>query len=191
MKKNIIISLLMFVGLTIQAQTDLTGRVYHNANILSDTMKELTQDADSKINEAKTNAIKKAEEKKKRKLTDTEKAKMEQEVEKAQKTLKAMRDGMSTAVTITFKDEANVVVKVDTRIDDEVLKAAEVGWAKRKLIQAALKLMPSQKGKYSVSGNMVIVDDGEELDTMLLSDDGKYLSGKLDEKKPFKLSRIK
>ncbi len=50
----------------------------------------------------------------------------------------------------------------------------------------------SQKGTYVVVGQQVIMTDGNgERDTMLLSQDGQYLSGKLDAKTPFKLKRTK
>lgn len=191
MKKNIILLLFMVVGMVVHAQTNLAGREYYNANILSDQMRKLSQEVDKNIDEAKAKALEKAREKKKRNLTAAEKAEVEKKVEEGRKTLQAMEKGMKTAVTVTFKDEKNAVVKIDMKIDDAVMKAAGISWAKRKMLQAAVSLMPSQKGKYRVSGNMVVFEDDEEPDTMFLSEDGKYLTGKLDEKKPFKLTRTK
>ena len=191
MKKNIILLLLMSVGLTVHAQTNLAGREYYNANILADQMRELSKETDNKLEEMKAKAFEKAREKKKRDLTAAEKAEVEKKVEEGRKMIQAMEKGMKTAVTVTFKDDKNAVVKIDMKIDDAVMKAAGIGWAKRKMMQAAIALMPSQKGKYRLSGNMVIIEDDEEPDTMFLSDDGKYLTGKLDEKKPFKLTRTK
>jgi len=191
MKKNIILLLLMSVGMAVHAQVNLAGREYYNANILSDQMQKLSQEVDNKLDEAKAKALEKAREKKKRDLTAAEKVEVEKKVEEGRKMLQAMEKGMKTAVTVTFKDEKNAVVKIDMKIDDTAMKAAGIGWAKRKMIQAAVSLMPSQKGKYKVSGNMVVLEDDEEPDTMFLSNDGKYLTGKLDENKPFKLTRTK
>lgn len=55
---------------------------------------------------------------------------------------------------------------------------------------AASAMAPAERGTYVVMGDLVIMNDGHELDTLRLSDNGKYLSGKLDEKKKFKLTRI-
>lgn len=191
MKKNIILLLLMSVGIVVHAQTNLAGREYYNANILEDQMRKISQAADDKLGEAKAKALEEAKAKKKRDLTAAEKAEVEKKVEEGRKMIQSLEKGMKTAITVTFKDDKNVVMKVDMKIDDAVMKAAGIGWAKRKMMQTAVSLMPSQKAKYRQSGNMIILEDDEEPDTMFLSDDGKYLTGKLDEKKPFKLTRTK
>ena len=82
----------------------------------------------------------------------------------------------------------------DTKISDEALKAAGYGWLKRKAMKAALAVAPSsQKGTYIVKNNMVIMADKDnEKDTLNISQDGKYITGKLDKKdRPFKLIRTK
>ena len=189
--KRIVSMLLLLVCISLQAQKSLEGRVYSNPNILADKMKEMTTISDKDIQDAKAEAMKKAEEKKGRKLTAAEMAEVDKKIAEAQKMMRALEKGMSTAIEMTFKDATHVVMKVDMKIDEEVLKAAGIGWAKRKMLKAAMAIMPSQKGTYTVKGNRVIVADDEEPDTMMLSDDGKYLSGKLDEKTPFKLTRVK
>ena len=189
--KRIVSMLLLLVCISLQAQKSLEGRVYSNPNILADKMKEMTTISDKDIQDAKAETMKKAEEKKGRKLTAAEMAEVDKKIAEAQKMMRALEKGMSTAIEMTFKDATHVVMKVDMKIDEEVLKAAGIGWAKRKMLKAAMAIMPSQKGTYTVKGNRVIVADDEEPDTMMLSDDGKYLSGKLDEKTPFKLTRVK
>lgn len=184
-------SVAMMIPAYVQAQTSLAGRVYHSGNIMEKEVQEMTKDLDKELNKAKAEAIKKGEEKKGRKLTDNELAELEKELEKAQKLAQALKKGMKTIVTVTFKDEKNLVMDVDMKIDDSILKAAGVSWAKRKLIKLGTKLAPSQKGTYVVMGNQVIVTDGAECDTMRLSDDGKFLYGKMDEKTKFKLTRTK
>lgn len=183
--------LLLFASLSAQAQTNMVGRVYHNPNILAGKMKELSQKADKEFDEVKNEAIKKEEEKKKRKLTDKEIAQVEEKVKEGQQMLKAMEQGMKTAITITFKDEKTAIMKMDMKINDKTMKAAGIGWAKRKVIQAACAATPSEKSKYTVKGNMIIMDDGEGKDTLTLSEDGKYLSGQMDADTPFKLTRTK
>ena len=191
MKKSII-SILLLLGCTnILAQSNLAGRVYYNADILSGKMKEISQKAKKEAANAKAEAIKKAEEKKKRKLTDAEKVEIEKETEKTQKMAEAILKGTKTSVTVTFKDDKTVVMKMEMKIDDEAMKNAGIGWAKRKAIQAATAIAPSEKSKYTIKGDMVITDDGEELDTMYLSNDGKTLTGKMDKETSFKLTRTK
>ena len=87
---------------------------------------------------------------------------------------------------------------MDMSISEDALKAAGIGWAKRKLMKAALAIAPSSENTtYKVQGNLVIMKDSDgELDTLHLSSDGKKLSGIMDEgkgKKPtkFTLTRIK
>ena len=191
MKKSIISLLLLFVCIYIQAQSNLAGRVYYNANILSGKMKEITQEVNKNMAEAKAQAIKEEEQKKKRKLNDSEKAEIEKKVEQAQKLMQAMEKGMKTAITMTFKDEKTVVMKTEMKIDDEALKSAGISWAKRKAIQAATAISPSEKAKYTVKGNMIILEDEKEPDTMYLSNDGKTLTGKMDKDLSFKLTRTK
>ena len=51
--------------------------------------------------------------------------------------------------------------------------------------------MPSsEKVKYTVSGNNIIIPDDKKPDTLRISDDGKYITGKMDEIQ-FKLTRTK
>lgn len=183
--------MLLFVCIYIQAQSNLAGRVYYNANILSGKMKEITQEVNKNMAEAKAQAIKKEEQKKKRKLNDSEKAEIEKKVEQAQKLMQAMEKGMKTAITMTFKDEKTVVMKTEMKIDDEALKSAGISWAKRKAIQTATAISPSEKAKYTVKGNMIILEDEKEPDTMYLSNDGKTLTGKMDKDMSFKLTRTK
>ena len=191
MKKSFLIALLLLAAVGAQAQTSLVGRVYHHPNILADTMKELTANANKDMKKDVDKAIKKAEEKKGRKLTAEELTELNKKVEEAQKMMKALKDGMKTAVTITFKDEKTMVMKADMKIDDEVMKKAGIPWAKRKLIKAATAIAPAEKSSYERKGKLIIVKDDNEVDTLRLSDDGKYLSGKMDKDTPFRLSLIK
>ena len=191
MKKSFLIALLLLVAVGTQAQTSLVGRVYHHPNILADTMKELTADANKDMKKDVDKAIKKAEEQKGRKLAAEELAELNKKVEEAQKMLKALKEGMKTAVTITFKDEKTMVMKADMKIDDEVMKKAGIPWAKRKMMKVAMAVAPSEKASYERKGNLIIVRDDKEVDTLRLSDDGKYLSGKMDKDTPFRLTLVK
>ena len=176
---------------TVWGQTNLAGRTYYHANILADKLNEAMKDLNKE--DVRKKAIAKEEEKKGRKLTANEMAEVDKKVEKALVSANAIKKGMKTAVTIEFKDEKKMVLKADKKISDEALKAAGMGWLKRKAVKAAMAIAPSsQKGTYVVVGQQVIMTDGDgERDTMLLSQDGQYLSGKLDAKTPFKLKRTK
>ena len=94
-------------------------------------------------------------------------------------------------LTVEFKSETQMILKADMKIDDDLMKAAGIPWAKRKLMKAAMAIMPAQKANYVREGNLIISTDGKEKDTLTLSNDGKTLSGMFDEKTPFKLTRIK
>ena len=191
---GLLVALLVTASMTVSAQTGLAGRTYHNPNIIADMMNDATKDLDKKVAEARTKAIAEAEKKKGRKLTDEEIAKLDAEIKKKMAELEAMKKGMKLAITIEFKDDKNLVMKQDTKISDEALKAAGYGWLKRKAMKAALAVVPkSHKGTYVVKGNMIIMTDTDnDKDTLNISQDGKYITGKLDKKdKPFKLLRIK
>lgn len=191
MKKSVFIALLLLAAVGAQAQTSLVGRVYHHPNILTDELNKLTTEANKDIKKEIDDAIKKAEKKRGRKLTAKELAEINKEVEEAQKMLKALKEGMKTAVTITFKDEKTMVMKADMKIDDEVMKKAGIPWAKRKMMKVAMAVAPSEKASYERKGNLIIVRDDKEVDTLRLSDDGKYLSGKMDKDTPFRLTLVK
>ena len=191
---GLLVALLVTASMTVSAQTGLAGRTYHNPNIIADMMNDATKDLDKKVAEARTKGIAEAEKKKGRKLTDEEIAKLDAEIKKKMAELEAMKKGMKLAITIEFKDDKNLVMKQDTKISDEALKAAGYGWLKRKAMKAALAVVPkSHKGTYVVKGNMIIMTDTDnDKDTLNISQDGKYITGKLDKKdRPFKLLRIK
>ena len=191
----VLLAALWMVGvLTVSSQTNLAGRTYHNPNIIADMMNDATKDLDKSVAEARTKAIAKIEKKKGRKLTNEEIAKLDAEIKKKMAELEAMKKGMKMAITIEFKDDKNLVMKQDTKVSDEALKAAGYGWVKRKAMKAALALAPSsEKGTYVVKGNMIIMTDKDnDKDTLNISQDGKYITGKMDKKdRPFKLTRTK
>ena len=95
-----------------------------------------------------------------------------------------------TSVTATFKSDKEMEMQMKFQMDDDALKNAGVSWAKRKAIKAAIALLPSkEKMQYTVQGNLIICSDGTDKDTLTISDDGKYLYGKMDDKTKFKLTR--
>lgn len=190
--KRILFLCMMLVAIGANAQTNLAGRIYHHPNIMADEMNKLVKEGTTEIEKKRKETIAKIEEKRGRKLTEKELAEVDKKIEEAKKMMEAVRKGMKTEITVTFKDERNVVMKTDMSIDDNAMKAAGIPWAKRKLVKMAMAIAPSsEKGIYTVSGNQVFINDGTECDTMRLSDDGKYLYGKMDEKTKFKLTRTK
>ena len=196
MKKRVLVffsALFISSLLVTNAQTSLAGRSYHHPNIMADAMKDATKDLDKKIAEAKKKAIAEGEKKKGRKLTAEETAKIDKVLKEKVEEVNAIKKGMKTAITIEFIDDKKIVLKPDIKINDDALKAAGMGWLKRKALKAALALAPkSEKGTYIVKGDMIIMtDSNNEKDTMTISKDGKFLYGKFDEKTPFKLTRTK
>jgi hypothetical protein len=156
-------------------------------------MNDATKDLDKKVAEARTKAIAEGEKKKGRKLTAEELAKLDEEIKKKMDMVAAMKKGMTMAITVEFKDQKNMVMKQKTKVSDDALKAAGIGWLKRKALKAALAIAPSsEKGTYIVKDSMVIMTDKDnEKDTMFISQDGKVLTIKEEKGKIFKLTRTK
>ncbi len=171
------------------AQTDLKGRIYHNPNIMADAMKK---EIDNSWTEAKSQAIAKIEKEKGRKMTDEEKAEFNKKEPEARKKMNEIMNGMRIGITVEFKSDKQAVMKLDMKMNDEVMKQAGIGWVKRKAMQAAMAVLPSsEKVKYVVKDNLVIFDPDDEPDTLRLSDDGKFIFGKFEKKTDFKLTRTK
>ena len=191
--KNLVLTSIMMLFMVISAygQTDLTGRVYYNANIMKGQFDDKLKELDKEIATKKAEAIAKAEKKKGRKLTAAETAELDKELNKAMNQAKSMMNGMKTAVTVEFKTATQVVMKMDMKIDDNAMKAAGIPWLKRKALKAALAIAPSsEKDTYVVKGNQVIIGTGKDQDAMTLSADGKTITGEMDGKK-FTLTRTK
>ena len=185
---------LLMIAFTLptMAQTNLVGRVYKNDNIMKKELDEATKDFDKKLANAKVEAIAKAEKEKGRKLTAAEKTELDKKVNEAQAQLMAIKKGMKTSVSVTFKTADKVVMSVDMSLSDDAMKAAGIGWLKRKAMKAAMAVVPSsQKMSYVVKGDLIICSDGKEKDTLRLSKDGQQIFGKMDEKTPFTLKRTK
>lgn len=171
------------------AQTDLKGRIYHNPNIMADAMKK---EIDNSWTEAKSQAIAKIEKEKGRKMTDEEKADFNKKEPEARKKMNEIMNGMRIGITLEFKSDKQAVMKLDMKMNDEVMKQAGIGWVKRKAMQAAMAVLPSsEKVDYVVKDNLVIFDPEDEPDTLRLSDDGKFIYGKFEKKTDFKLTRTK
>lgn len=171
------------------AQTDLKGRIYHNPNIMADAMKK---EIDNSWTEAKSQAIAKIEKEKGRKMTDEEKAEFNKKEPEARKKMNEIMNGMRIGITVEFKSDKQAVMKLDMKMNDEVMKQAGIGWVKRKAMQAAMAVLPSsEKVEYVMKDNLVIFDPDDEPDTLRLSDDGKFIFGKFEKKTDFKLTRTK
>lgn len=184
----IVLTATVFVGA--QAQTSLVGRVYYHPNIMADEMKAHEKKVQAKLDEAIREEIEKAEKKKGRPLTAEEKAQTKKEAEEANKRAILVMKSTKTSVTATFKSDKEMEMQMKFQMDDDALKNAGVSWAKRKAIKAAIALLPSkEKMQYTVQGNLIICSDGTDKDTLTISDDGKYLYGKMDDKTKFKLTR--
>lgn len=174
-----------------QAQS-LVGRTYYNANIMAGEINKALDELNSKMGEARTAAIAKFEDKKGRKPTAAELADIDKQLAEGKALMEAVRKGMKTALTVEFKSDTKAVMKADMDISEEAMKAAGVSWVKRKAMKAALAVAPSTESfNYRVNSNLIIFDDGNESDTLRLSTDGKYLTGKFDKKTSFKLTRTK
>ena len=187
----ILVVVAMMTMMTVNAQ-DLAGRIYYNANILAGELNKKLKEVDQKIPEIKAQGYAKFEKKNGRQPTAAEKAKLEKELNETVAQAKAVAKGMTTAITVEFKTEKNAVMKADVKISDDAMTDAGIGWLKRKAMKAALAVAPSSsKATYVVKGDLIILDDGEEKDTLRLSSDGKFLYGKFEKDVNFKLTRTK
>ena len=175
--------ILLCFTMSLQAQTNLVGRIYQNSNILDQEMKEKMAELDKEIVEKKSEIYAEAEKKKGRKLTAAETAEVDKQLKEGKEKAAAVMKAMKTSVSIEFKTANQAVMRLSMKIDDEAQKAAGVGWVKRKALKAALALAPeSSKEPYVVKGNSVIIGKGKDQETFTLSADGKYLTGKADDK---------
>ena len=191
MKQRTLFSFILFLFAlpVLRAQTDMTGRVYYNPNIMYDNMDKTLGEM---MPEAKAEAIAKKEKEKGRKLTEAEEAEIDKKVQESLKMAQTVMKGIKNETTIEFKSDKEAVMKFNMKVNEEALKTAGVSWAKRKALKAAIALAPSsEKAKYIVKGNLIIMDPNDDPDTLRLSDDGKYLYGKFDKNTNFKLTRTK
>lgn len=174
MKKFLMmVAVALMTALSAEAQTSLVGREYHNPNIMSDIYKDI----DRQVADMKAKALAKLEEKKGRKLTEAEMKEFKEKIGKEESKLRAMKNGTSMAMTVTFKNDKTAVVKAKMKMTDEAMKAADIGWLKRKALKAAMAVMPAADMPYIIKGNMVILQDEEENDTLYISADRNSLSG--------------
>ena len=192
MKRMLILAVVaMMTMMTVNAQS-LAGRTYYNANILAGELNKKLKEVDQKLPEIRAEKYAKFEKEKGRKPTAAEKAKLDKEVDDAIVKTKILAKGATTAITVEFKTEKNAVMKADMKVSDNAMKAAGIGWVKRKAMKAAMAVAPSSsKATYVVKGDLIILNDGEEKDTLRLSSDGKYLYGKFEKDISFKLTRTK
>lgn len=174
MKKFLVMAIVaMMTALSAEAQTSLVGREYHNPNIMSDIYKDI----DRQVADMKAKALMKMEKKKGRKLTEAEMKEFNEKIGKEESKLRAMKNGTSMAMTVTFKNDKTAVVKAKIKMTDEAMKAADIGWLKRKALKAAMAVMPAADMPYIIKGNMVILQDEEGNDTLYISADRNSLSG--------------
>jgi hypothetical protein len=167
------VAVALMTALSAEAQTSLVGREYHNPNIMSDIYKDIER----QVADMKAKALVKIEEKKGRKLTEAEMKEFKELIGKEESKLRAMKNGTSMSMTVTFKNDKTAVVKVKMKMTDEAMKAADIGWLKRKALKAAMAVMPAIDMPYIIKGNMVILQDEEENDTLYISADRNSLSG--------------
>ena len=181
----------MMAAINVNAQ-NLVGRAYYNPNIMADALEERLKDVDNKVEEARAKAIAKIEEEKKRKPTAADMAEIDKQMQDLRIKLEAVKKCMTIKITMEFKTDKEAVMKNDIKIDDSALKNVGVGWLQRKTMKAALAVAPStEKYTYVVNGDLIIVKNDSDQDTLRMSSDGNYLYGKFDEKTNFKLTRTK
>ena len=145
MKQIIVaIAVALMAAINVSAQS-LAGRVYQNPNIMAEEMQGKLKTLSEKKGEAKTKAYEKFEKEKGHKPNAEEKAKLDKEVDDAIVKAETILKGMVTKVSVEFKTEKDAVMKMDVKIDEGALKAAGIGWLKRKALKAALAVDPHRR----------------------------------------------
>lgn len=160
------------------AQSSLAGQNFANPNIGFKTDEFVGVNA---MIDAKRDSLINVKEKELgRKLTAKETAKIDDKIAEGKKIMTAFQKAIKIGVSINFKSATEAEMKMDTSVDDKILKEAGVGWLQRNALKASFKMMPkSTKEKYVRKGNLIIVSPTSDPDTLRLSSDGKQLTGKL------------
>jgi hypothetical protein len=192
MKKMILMAVVaIMTAMNLQAQTNLQGHIYKNPNIFAEQFDKLT---DEEIVKGKKQWTAEFEKKKGRKPTAKEIAKRDKGIEEARQMAEAMKKGVVGSITIEFKTAKDLEVTSFMKVDEYALKAAGMGWLKRKALRIAIGKGRSEveQATYIVKGNLIITTDKKkDKDTLRISDDGQHLYGKIDEKQKFTLKKIK
>lgn len=183
------ISLILFIiwaTLGAYCQQSLAGLTFSNPNIMSVEMDKIEAD----VLGQRDAEIAKIEKKEGRPLTKQELAKIDEEMAKAKEMMVAFRKGFAIGITVRFLSDNKMEMRTDFRIDEALMKAAGMGWFKRKSMKATLALIPkSFKDEYKRQGSMVIMSPTDDPDTLRLSPDGRQLTGLFDKDTPFILQR--
>ncbi len=179
-------SMCALCSMTPNPQTSLVGKVYKNPNVMKSMMDKAMDGVTTSTDSVVRDAISKKEKELGRKLTESERTKLNEEVDKDLKTVKALTGSMKMSISVTFKDEKTLIAAQKTSIDDNALKMAGVSWAKRKLMKAAIAMAPEEeKCTYERKGNLIIYTSDGEKDTLTLSNDGTKLTGKIEGKETY------
>ena len=102
--------ILLCFTMSLQAQTNLVGRIYQNSNILDQEMKEKMAELDKEIVEKKSEIYAEAEKKKGRKLTAAETAELDKQLKEGKEKAAAVMKAMKTSVSIEFKTTTQAVM---------------------------------------------------------------------------------
>ena len=177
--KKVILSFLLAVMSVVgyaQTQMNLVGREYHCDNMLTGKFKDA-------VVEAKEKAIKEKEKQKGRKLSDAEQKELDSEIKQNQAELNAIKEGTKMSMTFYFKNATEMKLTAKMSMSDKAMKAAGIGWLKRKAMKAAMAMMPAMDAKYTIKGHLLTyTDEDGERDTLRISPDGKYIYGILRDK---------
>ena len=139
MKRTFILgTLLLLLVIGAKAQTNLVGRVYSNPNIMAGMIEEKLKEVD--LDKEIDKAIADAEKERGRKLTDKEMVEVREKAEEAKKMAEAIAKGMTTAISVEFKNETDAIYRLKMKIDDNAMKAAGMSWLKRQALKASLAL---------------------------------------------------
>ncbi len=129
-----LVAVAMMATISVCAQTNLTDRVYHHPNIMASLFAGKI-DIDKKIDEAKKKRIAEAEKNKGRELTQAETAEIDKEIaqkkSEIEQKVKELENAVVMSMTIEFTSAKDVVVKMKSVVNEEILKKFDIGWLQR------------------------------------------------------------
>lgn len=164
MKKNLIMVFVVFIMATLcaNAQQNLSGRVYHCANLVEKELGQMKKEAATIAKEAET-----------------------EEEKKEVKGIDALMNAIVSTMTVRFIDGRTVEISAEAKFDEEKAKKGGASWMMRKIVRMKFGKGRSDKMQttYTVNGRNIIVKGRKGNRIYVLSEDGKALSYVMERKK--------
>ncbi len=157
-----LVAAFVMATMSANAQQNLTGRVYHCANLVEKELGQLKKEATDISKEAET------------------------EEEKNQvKGIDAIMNAIVSTMTVKFVDGKTLEISAEAKFDEEKAKKGGASWVMRKMVKMKFGKGRSDKmlTTYTVNGRNIVVKGRKENRIYTLSEDGQSLSYVMEKKK--------